>query len=329
MMCGKPIDSLPLNTSIFSGSWIGVGLGVLIIIGLVFGITRYQGNQRAKAEEIAQAATPTSRPTSTPTATPPPTATDTPMPTATFTVTPSPTPLVHIVQSGEYPSIIADLYGVNLEDLLKLNNIDDASSLSIGQVLLIPTNSKTTPEAENSEPAQLINYTVESGDTLLGIALEYDTTVETIQAANPDVNLDLIFPGQEIVVPLAPPTPTATPTTAPTSTATPGPDYLAPNLLSPTAGEVVDSPTLLFNWTSTGLLAPDEFYVLRLTWANGQHTEAWVKNNSWRIIPDQRLSGGPILWTVSIMRQTGTDSHGSPTGINLSPSSEQRTVEWR
>jgi len=142
MMCGKPIDSLPLNTSIFSGSWIGVGLGVLIIIGLVFGITRYQGNQSANAEEIAQAATPTPKPTSTPTATPPPTATDTPMPTATFTVTPSPTPLVHIVQSGEYPSIIADLYGVNLEDLLKLNNIDDASTLSIGQELLIPTNSK-------------------------------------------------------------------------------------------------------------------------------------------------------------------------------------------
>lgn len=254
------------------------------------------------------------------------------MPTATFTVTPSPTPLVHIVQSGEYPELIADLYGVNLDEFLKFNNINDVNGLQVGQALLIPTNAQTPSEAENtenSEPAQLIKYIVESGDTLLGIALEYDTTIEAIQAVNPDTSLDLIFPGQEIMVPLAPPTPTATPTIPPTPTATPGPDYLAPNLLSPTAGEVVDSPTLLFNWTSTSLLAPDEFYVLNLTWANGQRTEAWVKNSSWRITTEQRLSGGPILWTVSIMRQTGAGPVGSPTGINLSPPGEQRTVEWR
>lgn len=334
MMCGKPIDSLPLNTSVFGGSWLSVGLGVLIIIGLVFGITRYQSNSRARAEAIARAATPATRAVSTPitTPTPTPTVTDTPMPTATFTVTPSPTPLVHIVQSGEYPELIADLYGVNLEEFLKFNNIDDVSSLQVGQVLLIPTNAQPPSEAkntENSETAQLIKYTVESGDTLLGIALEYGTTIEAIQAANPDVNLDLIFPSQEIMVPLAPPTPTPTPTIPPTPTATPGPDYLAPNLLSPGAGEVIDSSTLLFNWTSTSLLAPDEFYVLNLTWANGQHTEAWVKNSSWRITTEQRVSGGPILWAVSIMRQTGAGPAGSPTGINLSPPGEQRTVEWR
>jgi LysM repeat protein len=328
MMCGQPVDSLPLNTSIFGGSWLGIGLGVLIIIGLVFGITRYQDN--SSAQEIAhQEATPTARPTPTPTIPPTPTATDTPMPTATFTPTPSPTPLVHTVQSGENPSFIADLYGVNLDDLLKLNNIDDVSNLQVGQVLLIPTNAKTPPESESSEPAQLVKYIVESGDTLLGIALEYGTTVEGIQSVNPDTSLDLIFPGQEIMVPLATPTPTTTPTPPPTPTATPGPEYSAPNLLSPTAGQVVNEAILLFNWTSTHLLAQDEFYVLHLAWANGQRTEAWIKNSSWRLTKEQRPTNGPITWTVSIMRQTGATSDGSPSGINLSPPSEQRTVEWR
>jgi hypothetical protein len=104
---------------------------------------------------------------------------------------------------------------------------------------------------------------------------------------------------------------------------------VAPTLLSPTTGQVVDDVTLLFNWTSTRLLAQDEFYVLHLTWANGQRSEAWIKNSSWRLTKEQRPTNGLVTWTVSIMRQTGATSEGSPAGINLSPPSEQRTVEWR
>ena len=115
------------------------------------------------------------------------------------------------------------------------------------------------------------------------------------------------------MVPLVPPTPT----TPPTSTATPTPPYSTPNLLSPTANQVIDESTLIFNWTSTGLLDQDEFYVLQLTWANGSHTEAWVKNSSWRITKDQRPTNGPIAWRVTLMRQTGANSAGSPTGISL------------
>jgi hypothetical protein len=85
----------------------------------------------------------------------------------------------------------------------------------------------------------------------------------------------------------------------------------------------------LFNWTSTSLLAPDEFYVLQLTWANGDQTETWLKNSSWRITKEQRPANGLITWTVVVMRQTGTHPDGSPTGINLTSPAEPRTVEWR
>ncbi len=329
MMCGRPVDSLPLNTSIFSGSWIGVGLGILIIIGLVIGVTRYQGNLNAQAQIETRAPTATGTATSTPTITATPTTTDTPVPTATFTPTPTPTPLVHIIESGDNPSIIADRYGVNLDDLLKLNNITDVSKLQVGQVLLIPTNSKAGAPGEESKPADLVSYVIKAGDTLLGIALEYGTTVEAITAVNPDTSLDLIFPGQEIKVPLATPTPSPTPTIPPTPTATPGPAYSPPNLLSPTPGQVVDDDVLLFNWTSTGLLAQDEFYVLQLHWANGEYHEIWLKNSSWRINKAGRPANGLIRWTVTIMRQTGTSPNGSPTGINLTLPTEPRTVEWR
>lgn len=330
MMCGNPVDTLPLKTSIFSGSWIGIGLGVLIIVSIVVGVTRYQQNLVASAKEVT--VQPTSSiltPTRTLTLTPTPTVTDTPQPTATHTPTPTPTPYVHIVKRGENPSLIADQYGVPVEELMKLNNIDDVSSLQVGQELLIPSGVSVTPNAESTEEGPRITYTVEEGDTLLGIALDHDTTVEAIQAVNPDVNLDLIYPGQQIIVPLAPPTPTPTPTTPPTPTGTPTPPYSTPNLLSPTANEVVDAETLFFNWTSTGLLAADEFYVLQLTWANGARTESWLKNSSWRISKVERPANGFIQWTVTVMRQTGAKADGSPTGIGLTAPSQQRTVEWR
>jgi len=104
---------------------------------------------------------------------------------------------------------------------------------------------------------------------------------------------------------------------------------VAPLLLSPTANQVVDDNILLFNWASTGLLAQDEFYVLQLTWANGERTEAWVKNSSWRITKAERPANGFITWTVTIMRQTSTQPDGSPAGISLTSPAEQRSVEWR
>ncbi|MFN8458095.1 MAG: LysM peptidoglycan-binding domain-containing protein [Anaerolineae bacterium] len=161
MMCGKPVDSLPLNTSIFSGSWISVGLGILIIIGLVIGMAQYQSTLNAQAHLEAITPTATGTATLTPTLTPTPAATDTPIPTATFTATPTPTPLIHIIKSGDNPSIIADLYGVNLDDLLKLNNITNVSTLQVGQVLLIPTGSKSDAPAEESKPVELVSYIIE------------------------------------------------------------------------------------------------------------------------------------------------------------------------
>jgi LysM repeat protein len=330
MMCGNPVDSLPLKTSIFSGSWIGIGLGVLIIVSIVIGVTRYQQSLVASAKEVtAQPTSPIATPTRTPTQTTTPTATDTPQPTATHTPTLTPTPYIHVVQAGENPSFIADLYGVSVEDIMKLNNIDDVSTLQVGQELLIPSSPNGTPSTEITEAGPQITYTVQAGDTLLGIALDHNTTVAAIQAVNPNANLDLIYPGQQIIVPLAPPTPTPTPTTPPTPTGTPTPPYSTPNLLSPTANEVADTETLFFNWTSTGLLAPDEFYVLQLTWADGTRTETWLKNSGWRITKAERPANGLIRWTVTVMRQTGTNSAGSPTGISLTAPSEQRTVEWR
>ncbi len=330
-MCGRPVDSLPLSSSVFSGSWGGIALGVLIIVGVIVGLNRYQNNSASPARAVAlPSATRPGFATVTPTQTGLPTETSTPMPTATATPTATPTPRTHQVQTGENPSFIADLYGVSVDDLIAMNGIDDVASLQVGQVLLIPA--AALPFANAGEagptPAQM-EYEVKGGDTLLGIALDHGTTVDAIVAANPDTDVDLIYPGQQLIVPLATPTVTPTPTLAPTATSTPGPLYTAPALLSPADGQVIDDKVLFFNWTSTAVLARDEFYVLHLIWANDVETEYWIKNSSYRLTVDQRPANGLITWHVTINRQTGTRPDGSSQGIDLTHPNNQRTIEWR
>jgi LysM repeat protein len=64
-------------------------------------------------------------------------------------------------------------------------------------------------------PAGSFAYTVKPGDTLVGIANTYGTTVAAILAINPQItNPNLIFPGQVICVPVTPPPPP--PPTCPT-----------------------------------------------------------------------------------------------------------------
>lgn len=49
------------------------------------------------------------------------------------------------------------------------------------------------------------NYTVSPGDTLFKIAKDYNTTIENIMKFNNIPNMNMIYPGQNIVIPLSPP----------------------------------------------------------------------------------------------------------------------------
>ena len=53
-------------------------------------------------------------------------------------------PLTHIVKSGDNLSDIAEQYNVNVDDIVKLNDIKDPSLINIDQRLLIPVNPVNT-----------------------------------------------------------------------------------------------------------------------------------------------------------------------------------------
>lgn len=82
----------------------------------------------------------------------------------------------YTVKKGDTLYGISNQFGVSVEDILKVNNVNP-SSLQIGYVLNIPSNSGTNPDAT-------FNYTVKKGDNLYNIALKYSTTVNDIVKLN-------------------------------------------------------------------------------------------------------------------------------------------------
>lgn len=106
-----------------------------------------------------------------------------------------PSPLVpentYTVKSGDSLYSIANKYGITVDDLKEANNLT-SNSLSIGQVLKLPT--KTTNEQET------ITYTVKSGDSLYKISNEYNTTVDAIKSAN-NLTSNLLSIGQVLKIP--------------------------------------------------------------------------------------------------------------------------------
>jgi LysM repeat protein len=148
--------------------------------------------------------------------TPTPTATvqvvpATPSPTAPPVITPDvPEVTYHTVQVGETLWDIANQYGVTMEALVAANELVDPDALEPGQLLVIPEAEETgreasataeaTPSAPNEGGGQR-THTVVAGDTLWGIAIEYDTTVGEIASLNDLDPEGVLTLGQELMIP--------------------------------------------------------------------------------------------------------------------------------
>lgn len=50
-----------------------------------------------------------------------------------------------------------------------------------------------------------LTYSVMPGDSLYKIAKDYNTTIENILKFNNIANINLIYPGQQIIIPMSPP----------------------------------------------------------------------------------------------------------------------------
>jgi spore coat assembly protein SafA len=105
----------------------------------------------------------------------------------------------YTVQSGDTLLGIAKNCGISYSALLRANpDVSNSGVIYPGEQLLLPGAIQSIPGTGN----QL--YIVQSGDTFLGIALQFGVTYSQLLAANPDIqDPNLILPGEQIVVPTA------------------------------------------------------------------------------------------------------------------------------
>lgn len=129
------------------------------------------------------------------------------------------TDVTYEVQPGDSPSAIADRFNITTAALLEANDLGDEATIFVGQLLLIPSeqgsddgtaaadtddSADTDDDADETPPRSgPTTYTVEPGDTPLGIAFAFDITLEELAAANGVSTDDLlsIRGGDELVIP--------------------------------------------------------------------------------------------------------------------------------
>jgi uncharacterized protein YkwD/nucleoid-associated protein YgaU len=128
-------------------------------------------------------------------------------------------PASYIVEEGDTLLAIAQEYDVPVELLLAANEITDPTLLQIGQQLVIP------PSEGLTQGVPIILYDLEAGDTLLGLASKFGSSVKDILAVNPNLIPSALEEGMTVAIPIifAPPRPTPAPVQVNKPTPTPMP----------------------------------------------------------------------------------------------------------
>ena len=112
---------------------------------------------------------------------------------------PQPTPTAstdaYIVQPGDTLSGIALRHMVTVWALIQANELSDWHTIYAGQSLIIPENA-TVEETPDPETSNLDTYVVRPGDTLIQIALRFETTPADLAYLNGIANPSNIYVGQ-------------------------------------------------------------------------------------------------------------------------------------
>lgn len=121
-------------------------------------------------------------------------------------------PKKYVVQSGDNPWLIAKNHSVSLDELLKINNIEDPTGLNIGDVLILPKGvaSKNSPKKDSPQKAAAPTagsgdgwemYTIQSGDNPWTISKKLKVDHQKILSLNEGLNFRDLKIGQQIKVP--------------------------------------------------------------------------------------------------------------------------------
>lgn len=111
----------------------------------------------------------------------------------------------YTVQSGDTLSGIANRFSTTVNHLASLNDISNPNRIYVGQRLLVrqqassqtnTSNANTSSNTTNTSSSATGTYTVQSGDTLSGIANKFGTNYESLASLNNISNPNRIYVGQ-------------------------------------------------------------------------------------------------------------------------------------
>lgn len=97
----------------------------------------------------------------------------------------------YLIKQGDTLDSIADRFNTTEAIILDLNNIAFPDMLRAGKEIIVPINKSTYFEY----------YTIKKGDTLYGIAREYNINPDLLAILNGLNSNDYIYPNQEILIP--------------------------------------------------------------------------------------------------------------------------------
>lgn len=101
----------------------------------------------------------------------------------------------YTVKKGDSLYSIANKYNTTVDELKRINNLT-SNTLSIGQVLKLPSDKPNKIEQEKNT----ITYMVQKGDSLYSIARKYSTTIDKIKDLN-NLTTNLLSIGQVLLIP--------------------------------------------------------------------------------------------------------------------------------
>ena len=102
----------------------------------------------------------------------------------------------YIVQSGDTLTLIAKKFNTTVERIALLNNIINPNLIYPGQILKIETSINSDTRGYNFNTM----YTVQKGDTLLGISRKLDVDYKELIQKNDITNPNLIYPGEVLKI---------------------------------------------------------------------------------------------------------------------------------
>lgn len=128
---------------------------------------------------------------------------ETTIPTVPPTPTPTSTPeaFIYVVQGGDTLGSIASEFGTTWQEIATVNELENPNLLSLGQQIEIPQDVAVEYNSDGTVRPGERAHVVQAGETLLGIALQYNKTLDELLVANNIAAANLLQIGQQLIIP--------------------------------------------------------------------------------------------------------------------------------